>query len=352
MQPLQPITGRVRFTEPQGQLVVTYDDQGNGTAFQAAEISILSQGDPTTVMIIEIGVARPGRRLEIRQADAQRLLLRGIAEPQVAEAHLPFANYLVFNNPPFNGQPKPSDVIQGRMGNCRIVSALQSIAVFCPGLLTSALHNNGNGTFTIMLKPSPHGEAEPKTNQAPQPFTISTALPCDRITGDSPDLFYCGRGSDLATFPLWPALFEKAFALMWGGYEKLQGAKETPLMLALGLTKGFTLDFMKPDRLPQNWKQKMLQAAAAGHPMTCSLQGLQHNYAVIAVSENGVVVSDPRTHRDPAAVQRWATPSVFGWVDDGHLVGKPSHTEADSFPMLFSWEDFLEAFRWVYSYHL
>lgn len=347
-QTLTSLPGRVRF--PQGRAIKGQSLSGAPVELTVAEIIVVGRPNPGCVRVVKHGKewAAAGSTVQLADEDLVGLLREGVPEPMVADAEMMVSAYLPLTNAPFSGTPLPSDVNQGLVGDCRVISALQAIAVAQPALLTSALSGDSD-TYQVTLKRAPAPDKAPASNQRPEVFRVSGALPVNRLSKE-PELLYCLRGNDpeAASFPVWPAIFEKAFAVMWGGYGRLAGALEEPVMLALGLTSPLSskiqlLNNAKPD--PTAWREKMIHFYAEKMPMTTTIQDKRHNYAIIRVGEDGVVVSDPNTRRTGDFLARWAEPR--------HVSTAPDFVrDSEVWPLFFPWDTFFDKFMWVYAYSL
>lgn len=345
-QPLTSLPSRVRF--PGGRMIKGQSLSGAPVELTVSEIIVVDKPKPGCVRVVKQDWATAGTTVQLADEDLVALLKEGIPEPMVAETETVASGFLPLTNAPFSGTPLPSDVNQGLIGDCRVISALQAIAVAQPALLTSAL-SGGPDTYGVALKRAPAPDKAPASSQRPEVFRVSGALPVNRLPKE-PELLYCLRGNDTkdTSFPVWPAIFEKAFAVMWGGYGKLAGALEEPVMLALGLTSPLSskiqlLNNAKPD--PAAWREKMMRFHAENMPMTTTIQDKRHNYAIIRVSEDGVVVSDPNTRRTGDFLARWATPR--------HVSTAPGFVaDSEVWPLFFPWDTFFDRFMWVYAYSL
>jgi len=114
----------------------------------------------------------------------------------------------------------PNDLSQGAMGNCWLISSLAAVAEF-PKLLTSLSKQqvlDPEGRYDLKLF---HPLKEEWV-----PVTID-----DRFPVNGAELKYGRLSKD---GELWPIVFEKAFAKMFGGYEQLDG--NSPLIALKALT--------------------------------------------------------------------------------------------------------------------
>lgn len=308
------------------------------------------------IQVVSIGTHWTVLTLEVDQRDLLALMDQAVAEPDLADVHVKNNGYHDPGWQVFPADPHPLDVSQGAVGNCRVASAMQAIAATDEGrrwlrkLITSA-----GGQHTVKIKPGggpkttpPPGELVPVAVSGYIPWSALDNRPLYLLKGAAP-----APGADAEREPgrhpaaLWPAIIEKVLAEHWGGYQKLDGAEEMSVFATLGLantrhvswtsktefdTEGHTFDF-------KGYKAKVLEMAENGFALTTSAEGKQHNYALLAVDDEGVVVSDPNS-RDKDLPARLQSPPVGK--------GGEKIPEADAFPRRYSWMDFFKTFRWVY----
>lgn len=116
----------------------------------------------------------------------------------------------------------PNDVEQGQLGDCYLLSALAGFAQTSPKVLTDAITDNQNGTYTVRFfrdDPAFGPQAEYVTVDADFP----TKNGWQRVYAQTPN----GE--------LWPAVIEKAFAKFQGGYGRI-GQGGLPGDVAYALT--------------------------------------------------------------------------------------------------------------------
>ncbi|CUU57671.1 Calpain family cysteine protease [Parafrankia irregularis] len=177
----------------------------------------------------------------------------------------------------------PSDVRQGRVGDCYLLAALIGIVRADPGLLRRNLRENPNGTVTVTF---PGGAG---STPGPIAVTITRSLPEEAETQRE-----IGAGAENADGDpeLWVALYEKAYARLAGSYAGTDGGDPAVAMRQL---TGVEADRVDPDQISVEGISARL---AAGDVVTLSTRaratgssGLVpgHAYAILA--------SDPPTGR-------------------------------------------------------
>ncbi|WP_256804701.1 C2 family cysteine protease [Frankia sp. ACN10a] len=131
----------------------------------------------------------------------------------------------------------PGDVGQGAVADCYLAAALIGIARQDPALLTERLRRNPNGTVTITFHPG---------SGAPVGVTVTAMLPARRLSAPASTGREGERGEGVQEIAmdgdnaagqpeLWPALYEKAYARLHGGYPAIGFGSAS---LALGTLTG------------------------------------------------------------------------------------------------------------------
>lgn len=96
-----------------------------------------------------------------------------------------------------------NDVLQGHIGNCYLIAAIQAIADVAPGLLAALCHANDNGTWTVRL-----------------PSGRRTVVSPDVVVDVHGEAIFARRPPD-GEVELWPMLLEKAYAQLHGGWSDI-----------------------------------------------------------------------------------------------------------------------------------
>jgi hypothetical protein len=198
---------------------------------------------------------------------------------------------------------KETDVVQGQIGNCYMVSAFAAVAKQSPDVIKNAFTDNGDGTYTVHLfKVGASG------TKVPNDVVIDGQLP------QSYGSLSYAKGADRSE--LWVPLLEKAFAQSKGGYEAIgKGGLAGDVMQALtgrpysytGMSAGMSTDAVY---------EKLKTGLAAGKSAAAGTHGEEdaalysgtglhawHSYSVLGVSEeNGtkmVTLRNPWGRSEP-----------------------------------------------------
>jgi hypothetical protein len=192
----------------------------------------------------------------------------------------------------------PTDVVQGRLGDCFFLSSLAALAKTHPDLLMRAVRRNRNDdTYRVTLYQKKRGVLKRVGIQVPPTFPAQS---------DGRQVFARGLRNNRRGLEKWPAVFEKAYADFRGGFTVInQGGFSDEAMMTLTGKPATTYLLSSAQSGPKLWK-KMKTWAAQRRPMVTAtpskaqlvrltgradMAGLLegHAYAVLGVSEkNGV----------------------------------------------------------------
>jgi hypothetical protein len=153
------------------------------------------------------------------------------------------------------------DVGQGDLGDCYFLSALAAVANTHPERIRDAVKQNADGTYAVTLFDRAKGGA-----LTPTPVTVDPRFP---VGEDGQQKFGKGLETGASGQELWPALFEKAFARLSGGYQTINqgGYGDQAIEAVTGAPADkVTLRDMSSDAL---WK-KISDATATKRPMVTS----------------------------------------------------------------------------------
>lgn len=140
----------------------------------------------------------------------------------VQDRPFPRLHYARFPGAPFSGALRWDQVIQGQLGSCFFLSALAAVAETHPEVLTKALRREKDGRYVVTLS---------SADGKPVAVAVDDYFPA---TADGKPFFARARdGEDIR-----PALFEKAYARLLGGYEAINGGEAAAAFGALTGVKG------------------------------------------------------------------------------------------------------------------
>ncbi|MBX5484312.1 MAG: hypothetical protein IRZ16_21025 [Myxococcaceae bacterium] len=240
-------------------------------------------------------LARNADRFEPGADTALRKLLetprRDLPDPALLNKHQGQLGFEVYEGELFVDGAKETDVLQGSIANCYMVSSFAAVAHTHPEVIENAIRDNGDGTFTVKLyEQSDYG--------APKQVEIT-------VDGDLPTAQGATKpkyAKDAQAGELWVPILEKAFAQWKGNYDAIgNGGSPGEVMSALLGTRGtyFGLrEGMDGDALYRQLKAgldsgKAVVAATHGEEQEALYSGTGlyawHAYTVLGVSEeNGV----------------------------------------------------------------
>ncbi|MFC4906088.1 C2 family cysteine protease [Actinomadura gamaensis] len=318
------------------------DSQVDVAEFLIGEVT----GDRATIRVVRAGAdwSVASWQVTVTTAVLAELLDRSVREPDLIDKHDVLGGYFQAGTALFQGPPHPADIAQGLVGDCRVASAFQAVAATPGGpALIQSLITTGTDVYRVRLVPTAGPKSMPASGATATAIEISDYLP---VTRNDKNPLYLLSGTPYgptSSTPIWPAVLEKAFATMWGGYAALDGAEERPVFAALGLGDITHVNWMSGDESkPAVAKTRIMSLAKDGYAITtAAARGPRHNYAVIGVTEDGPVIADPNTKRGAEAEKRWKSAEVVAKLD--------KMPTADQFPLHFTWDAFFQNFMWIYA---
>jgi hypothetical protein len=110
-----------------------------------------------------------------------------------------------------------SDINQGQLGDCFLLSSFGEEALFHPSAVTNMIHNNGNGTETVTLYTSANGRLPTFTTTS---FKATTVTVSNVFSSESVN---SAAKQDVVgnQKEIWPQVLEKAVATLDGGYNAI-----------------------------------------------------------------------------------------------------------------------------------
>lgn len=216
-----------------------------------------------------------------------------------------------------------SDINQGQLGDCFLLSSIGEEALFHPSAITNMIHNNGNGTETVTLYTASNGRLPTFSTTS---FKVTTVTVNNVFSSESVDN---GAKQDVVgnQKEIWPQVLEKAVATLDGGYNAIAYGG-TPLVAMEELT-GQPTSYTAPANLTLATLQKYVAAGDLIVMDTSSRGGLpyglvsDHAYMFDKLTGTGssaaVQLLNPWGTDQPAAIPltRLASSGIVE-VDVGH----------------------------------
>jgi hypothetical protein len=206
--------------------------------------------------------------------------------------------------------PTVDDVNQGYIADCYLNAAMMSVVTANQGAIKKAFSPNTSGAsaYTVTLhKKNDKGDLEAAS------VSVDAMLPAQKKSTEGPaadpKLSYTGADKDKASVMLWPALMEKAYAQLVGGYEKAgAGGYAGDALEAITGQKAQNEGLPAKDSVLERFKQLKQQ----GKAVICGTLGSKENKKEKAFTEkDGTYKATLTTHEGESAEVVKNTLSIF-----------------------------------------
>jgi hypothetical protein len=235
--------------------------------------------------------------------------------PALGPDDLPATQVLFFSEPDGALALSYSEIHQGALGDCWVLSGFGEEALMNPAAIPQMIHDNGNGTETVTLYISATGQLPTfgTTSYVPVNVPVNNAsfspIGVNGVDSLSQDAF----GSAQA---IWPQVLESAFATLNGGYATI-GAGGYPVV-ALEEMTGMPAISVRPDQMTwaglladlNNDDLMVFTTVASTAALPDGLVS-SHAYMLAGVDPNGTVqLANPWGFDQPAPIGFSALASV------------------------------------------
>ena len=217
-----------------------------------------------------------------------------------------------------------NDIHQGSIGNCHFLSALGAVVQTQPELIRNAINGpKADGTYDVTIWC--HAGWDESREMQQYTFNMSSSFVVYQDQSDHPmravrewsgrDAFaHSGDRDQEGNEELWVKLIEKAFAIMSGGWEKVDGGYGGWAMLALEVLTGephreHYFNGVDPeDNIAQRpsgldhhisteeIRDTIVYHLEAGHAVTCADNG--HSVTVIEADDDTITIRDQASATD------------------------------------------------------
>lgn len=122
-----------------------------------------------------------------------------------------------------SGDINPNDLAQGGIGDCYLISSIAVIADQNPTLIRNAIHNNGDGTYTVTLYEEKGGFLGIGSHYEPVEITVTPNFPNgEYYSKEAGQWVSLGMDVGSGDQELWPRLIEKAYGQHISGTNNIE----------------------------------------------------------------------------------------------------------------------------------
>ena len=208
------------------------------------------------------------------------------------------------------GEIADTDINQGTIGDCYLLSSIGEIARISPATIKSMIKDNGNGTYTVTLHKKDNGfwagvksvfGADPTFS--PVLVTVTADFPASGSVNAQPGQDTAGGKKEI-----WPQIIEKAYAQLHGGYSKIKDGGDPAD--ALGELTGQAATSKGPSGVGL---KELQEAFKAGKPIvmnTPEKKGLPYNLVPGHAYMLEDIVVDPKGGASIKLRNPWGTTQI------------------------------------------
>jgi hypothetical protein len=147
-------------------------------------------------------------------ADAPAALAESSAPAFLGTTSSGLTMVLYLQEPGTSAPISVTDINQGQMGDCYLLSSIGEIALLDPGWITQMIHANSDGTETVTLYEASNGGLPTigTTGYKAVSINVTNSFPSNSVNNGATQDVYGGQKE------IWVQVLEKAMATLYGGY--------------------------------------------------------------------------------------------------------------------------------------